>query len=125
MRLFAAIAILISACLSACGGGDDGPGQIECAYGAPFVSQFDKNCQQAGDCVRVSLGLDCCGTTLYAGIRSTEETRFNDAWSECSGQLEQCECAIQPPHAEDGNSTTNYQNIQVDCQQGSCTTFVN
>jgi hypothetical protein len=111
-------------CICACGS-SDGPDQIECEYGAPFVSQFEKQCQQASDCVRVSSGYDCCGTTLYAGIHTSEETRFNEAWSECSAKLEQCECAVQPPHAEDGNSTTNYTNIQVDCLQGSCTSFVN
>jgi len=119
------IIILTLACLAGCGSSDGNGEEIECMYGQEYVNQFDKSCQTVADCARVSLGLDCCGTSLYAGINKSLETEFNSGWSECQPTLEQCGCPAKQPHAEDGNLTSNYADIQLDCQSGSCTTFIN
>lgn len=101
----------------------DGNG-IECSFGAPFVEQFDKGCDGTGDCVIVYLSLDCCGTTLAAGVHASEEERFNAAWEECLLELPMCGCPSGPPVAEDGESTMELDSIEVECDGGKCMTFV-
>jgi len=105
-------------------GDPDGSDEIVCQYGEPFLDQFDKTCSSATECVIVYFGLDCCGTTLAAGVHVSEETRFNDAWAECLLELPMCGCPSGPPVAEDGNSTMSLEDIEVDCMGGSCMTYV-
>jgi hypothetical protein len=105
-------------------GDPDGSGEIVCQYGEPFVAQFDKTCSGAEDCGTVYFALDCCGTTLAAGVILSEEDRFNHAWAECVMELPMCGCPSGPPVAEDGNSTMSLEDIEVDCMGGSCMTYV-
>jgi len=102
----------------------DGSNEIECQYGAAFVAQFDKSCSRSSDCVIVFFGLDCCGTTLAAGVNASEETRFNEIWAECVMELPMCGCPSGPPVAEDGQSTMNLDDIQVGCLGGTCLTYL-
>ena len=98
--------------------------EVICQFGEAFVAQFDKTCLDAEECVIVYLAYNCCGTSLAAGVRASEQTRFNAEWLPCLGELPQCGCPSGPPMAEDGNSTMIIEDIDVDCLEGSCMTFV-
>ena len=72
----------------------------------------------------VYFALDCCGTTLAAGVNASEETRFNEAWEECVLSLPMCGCPAGPPVAEDGQSTMDLEAFQVGCLDGTCLTYL-
>jgi len=98
--------------------------EVVCQFGEDFVVQFDKTCLDVEECVIVYLAYNCCGTSLAAGVRASEQTRFNAEWFPCLTELPQCGCPSGPPMAEDGNSTAIIEDIEVDCLDGSCMTFV-
>jgi hypothetical protein len=98
--------------------------EVICQFGEAFVAQFDKACLDVEECVIVYLAFDCCGTSLAAGVRASERTRFNAQWLSCLRELPECGCAAGPPRAEDGNSTMIIEDIDVDCLEGNCMTFV-
>jgi hypothetical protein len=102
----------------------DSDEEIICQFGEAFVAQFDKTCLAVEECVKVYLAFDCCGTSLVAGVRASEQTRFNAEWLPCLGDLPECGCASGPPRAEDGGSTMIIEDIEVGCLGGSCMTFV-
>jgi hypothetical protein len=102
----------------------DVDGEVICQFGEAFVAQFDKTCLDVEACVIVYLAYDCCGTSLAAGVRFSEQTRFNAEWLPCLSELPQCGCASGPPMAEDGSSTVNIEDIEVGCLDGRCMTYV-
>jgi len=103
--------------------GTDAP-DIACDFGATFVKQFDKSCTAAGDCSVVMLMADCCQTVLAAGVSLDEQERFEAAWSACLEELVMCRCPAGPPQAEDGSTARSPEEILVDCEGGSCATYV-
>ena len=99
-------------------------GEVSCGYGPDFVTQFDKSCVTADDCAIGVSAVDCCGTAYHAGINRSEEQRFAEWWDQCRAGLVMCGCPSMAPRAEDGNSVSEPDGIQVRCDDGACMTYV-
>ena len=105
---------------------DEEQPQISCQYGIEFLSQFEDACgggsNSTDECARVTIGWDCCGTTLVAGVPTSIANAVQEAWSGCRSELNRCTCAKGPTRAEDGTLGPVWVKPLLRCQENRCTT---
>lgn len=127
MRTWLGVVVLL---LGGCGG-DDGtsstPNPIQsftCNAGPVDYPEFDKSCELDTDCTVVVHQTDCCGNSVAVGISASEQDAFYDVETECSIDFPPCGCPSRPTEAEDGGRA-GVQLIDVECNEGTCTTYIN
>lgn len=84
---------------------------------------FDRSCSSLNDCSAVVHRVDCCGTVVITGIKSSELTRFNAAEQTCDSQYPACGCHNSPTMTDSGQTPTS-TSAPVECLMGTCTTYV-
>ena len=68
--------------------------------------------------------IDCCGTEVAWGIRTSAVAAFEEAEAVCDAQYPQCDCAPMPTLAEDGQTVMDASQLAVACTMGACMTCV-
>lgn len=114
-------------CGETTGGSETGEttgGEIQCGGEDPKFPEFDRTCASPDDCAVVFHQIDCCGSTAALGISVDASKPFAEAEAVCVGQFPACECAAQPPIADDGESAEDPAQIAVTCTDGQCQSFV-
>jgi len=101
---------------------DAGADAVDCAQSPPVFPSFDRSCDDALDCGATSRQVDCCGSRIVTGMRSSELERYGAAASECASQFPECDCAAGPPRADDGTTGQVDMVMNVDCIENVCTT---
>ena len=110
------------------GGGSAGTGGsssgVDCHLTKPSAfPTFDRTCNAAGDCTAVVHRVDCCGTLVITGIKSSELARFNAAEQLCDPEYPACGCHQSPTMTDTGQTATSTSE-PVECLTGMCTTYV-
>lgn len=85
---------------------------------------FDEGCAVDQDCAIALHTIDCCGTEVAWGIRTSSVAAFEEAEAVCDAQYPQCDCAPMPTMAEDGQTVMDASQLAVACTMGACTTYV-
>jgi hypothetical protein len=102
-------------------GGGSGAGGSTAA--CQQVATLDRSCGTNSDCVAVLHRIDCCGATVWLGVRSTESQKFAVIESMCDASYPHCGCGAGPPTTDDGSTLTPGGGVSVSCQAGTCKTF--
>ena len=97
--------------------------QVACESGGTTFPFLEKGCVAATDCFVAEHMHNCCGTQIAVGLNKSAQAAFTQAEAACSMAYPGCGCAQFPTTAEDGRSETD-GTIQVRCDSGLCTTFV-
>jgi hypothetical protein len=82
-------------------------GYLTCMDSAGNVSSTMKTCTYDTDCMIAKEQTDCCGSSLYVGISTNQQSTFascETAWEMHEGG---CACAAFGPKTEDGKSVGN------------------
>ncbi len=101
-------------------GSSAGP-DIDCSVKPQVFPEFDKSCRTVDDCIIV-LHTDCCGP-LALGLNQAEADAFAAAEAICGPQCPPLGCD-HPTIAEDGDPAPQEADVQVECADGLCRTFV-
>jgi hypothetical protein len=113
------------------GGGSGGSGGAKAdAFSDGFsnacgqIPTLDRSCAVDADCMAVMHTINCCGTGVWMGIRTTDTQRFASLEAACDSGYPPCGCGTSPPTTDDG-STVAFGNsgASVACQGGQCRTF--
>jgi hypothetical protein len=106
------------------GSGGAGGAAVQCVGTTPQFPAFDKGCTMAADCVIALHMVNCCGTLTALGINAAEKAAFEAAEGTCQMQYPGCGCAQSPTTTEDGKMSLDNAQIQVQCTNGQCMTFL-
>lgn len=124
---------------SADGAGDDGAtdAAADAAYLACMstTGQLDgslKSCHSNSDCIIKEEQTDCCGTTLYVGVRTASAAKFDACEAAWIGHFPPCGCASNQTATEDGKmsrrgmdgGTPQVHCIDFTMNGGVCMTYV-
>jgi len=114
----------VAACGATLGSPDGGTGGAGGASACEAAVAVDRTCAVAADCVAVAHTSNCCGQTVFIGIRASEQTRYQALESQCDASYPACGCAASEPTTDDGSHVRFDGTAGVACVQGRCITFV-
>jgi hypothetical protein len=112
---------------SAGGGGTGNAGgstaDVDCHSHQPAAfPSFDRSCSSPSDCTSVVHQVDCCGSRLVTGIKTTQVLRFNTAERACSTEYPVCDCPTLPTTTDTGQVAPSTA-VPVECVASLCTTY--
>jgi hypothetical protein len=122
-------AAFLSSCGSTLGGPDGGGGGTTGTGGAAGTGAclaaftVDRSCDTDSDCIPVAHTSNCCGSTVFIGIRASAQARFQELEAECDASYPACGCAAIQPTADDGSRLRFDGVAGVACVQGRCTSY--
>ena len=105
-------------------GDTESPVEVMCFGDLPTFPAFERQCQSDADCTFVLHTVDCCGSERAYGIEKDEVDAFDEAEAICDMQYPRCDCLPMPTIADDGNATTDPQQLASKCNFGYCESFV-
>ena len=102
----------------------DGGGPVCYGPNSEYPS-FDRQCTTGTDCAIGFHVTSCCGSVHAMGLKASEKAPFDALEPICQAQLPGCGCSSNTLEFDDGTSTLDKQNdVQVECRNQLCTTFV-
>jgi hypothetical protein len=107
------------------GPSDAGAGDASDARGnvCAEVAAVDRSCAVDADCLAGIHTINCCGSAVWIGFRSSEKDRFASLEAACDKTYPACGCASGPPTTDDGSIVPFGTQPGVTCQGGVCRTF--
>ena len=109
---------------SSSGTGTGSGGEVQCSTEPIVFPEFDKSCGNEADCALVFHTINCCGTDVAWGINADEVPAFEAAEAICDSQYPGCGCPAQATEAEDGNTSWDPNDFAVQCDGGTCMSYV-
>ncbi len=97
---------------------------VQCGGENPSFPSFSKACAAHDDCAIGLHQVDCCGNRVALGLDASQVAAFAEAEAACDAQYPKCGCPQGPVVADDGQSAFDPAQIQVQCVEGECRTFV-
>jgi hypothetical protein len=105
-------------------GGDGGSAAVDCRQVPALFPEFDRSCATETDCTIATRQINCCGTLMITGVRTTEVDAYQQAAATCASQYPLCGCANGPTVADDGTTAAGGLPARVQCLNDTCqTTF--
>jgi hypothetical protein len=83
-------------------------------------------CTDSTECVTALHGENCCGDSLWVGVKTTRRDAFDRVEQQCRAAIryESCGCPAAPPMTQDGRFVQVGATPQVRCTGGVCETFL-